>query len=351
MFACGRYEGIDQRVLDEAADPDDGPRGVARRLRAQRRRGRRAGGHRGGRPAAARLHGQPGVADRGVARRVRPAGVPRLHQARRLARPRRPAGAAVRRPRPDRRVAPRPGAYDVRPPAARTCCTPAATLDRRGRRRVDGAHRDPGRRRRAAHAAARLLGAPRRRPTRRSTSRRCARTSTTCGPGCATWTTFVVRAGDRLVGAVRGRLDGDDLAHRPADGRPRPAGPRPRPLAARRTSRPRRRRRPSGSSLVTGAQQRRQPADVQEGGLPARAATRPADTGVSCSSASRSAGSPLDFSAGRDAVADLPLASVASRPLVPHGAESRRATCHRGRSARRSRRSTVRERPSTPFRG
>ena len=80
--------------------PDDGPRGVDRRLRAQRRRGRRAGGHRGGRPAAARLHGQPRVAGRGVARRVdglleypvytKPAAWRGLDV---------PAGAALRRPR------------------------------------------------------------------------------------------------------------------------------------------------------------------------------------------------------------------------------------------------------------
>ena len=40
--------------------------------------------------------------------RRRAAGVPRLHQARHLARPRGARGAALRRPRPDRRVAPRP---------------------------------------------------------------------------------------------------------------------------------------------------------------------------------------------------------------------------------------------------
>ena len=40
VFACGRYEGIDQRVLDHAATPGRGARGLARRLRAQRRRGR-----------------------------------------------------------------------------------------------------------------------------------------------------------------------------------------------------------------------------------------------------------------------------------------------------------------------
>ena len=108
VFACGRYEGIDQRVLDEARAARRGARDLARRLRAQRGRGGRAGDHRGRRPADPRLHGQPRVADRGVPR-GRPAGVPRLHQARDLARPRRTPGAAVRRPRRDRRLAPRAG--------------------------------------------------------------------------------------------------------------------------------------------------------------------------------------------------------------------------------------------------
>ncbi len=30
IFACGRYEGIDQRVLDHAAEPDAGDRGLPR---------------------------------------------------------------------------------------------------------------------------------------------------------------------------------------------------------------------------------------------------------------------------------------------------------------------------------
>ena len=40
VFACGRYEGIDQRVLDDAATPHAGRGGLDRRLRAARRRGR-----------------------------------------------------------------------------------------------------------------------------------------------------------------------------------------------------------------------------------------------------------------------------------------------------------------------
>ena len=54
VFACGRYEGIDQRVLDHAPTRMPRARGLARRLRALRRRGRRTGDGGGGRPAAAR---------------------------------------------------------------------------------------------------------------------------------------------------------------------------------------------------------------------------------------------------------------------------------------------------------
>ena len=100
VFACGRYEGIDQRVIDDARDPDAG--------RARSRIGDYvlAGGEvavlvdrRGGRPAAARRARQRRVARRGVATTRRPAGGPRLHQAAELARPRRARGAALRRPR------------------------------------------------------------------------------------------------------------------------------------------------------------------------------------------------------------------------------------------------------------
>ena len=83
------------------------PRALDRRLRPQRGRGRGVGGRRGGRPAAPGLHGQRGVAAGGVPR-GRAARVPRLHQARQLARPRRTPGAAVGRPRGDRGVAPPP---------------------------------------------------------------------------------------------------------------------------------------------------------------------------------------------------------------------------------------------------
>ena len=54
VFACGRYEGIDGRVVAGHAGPAAGRRGEHRRLRAGRRRGRGAGHGRGRRAAAAR---------------------------------------------------------------------------------------------------------------------------------------------------------------------------------------------------------------------------------------------------------------------------------------------------------
>ena len=163
-------------------DPDDGPRGLARRLRAQRWGGRRAGGDRGGRPAAARLHGQPRVADRGVARRGRACwSTPST--------PSPPPGAATTSRRcccpATTRGSPRGATtrrYVGRPQRRPDLLHPSRHARRRGRggRRP---HRDPGRRRRAAHPAARVLGHGGAAPTPRSTSRRCARTSTTCWPG------------------------------------------------------------------------------------------------------------------------------------------------------------------------
>ena len=108
VFACGRYEGIDARVLDEAAAHGRVDEVSPRRLRAQRRRGGGAGRRRGGGPAAARRDRQRRVAGRGVARR----GVGGLLEAPGYTKPATwrgrevPDGAAVRRPRPDRPLAP-----------------------------------------------------------------------------------------------------------------------------------------------------------------------------------------------------------------------------------------------------
>ncbi len=93
-FACGRYEGIDERVLDDAATRHARDPGQPGRLRAQRRGGRRARRRRGGRAAAARVSwAMPRASSRRATRR-RPAGVPGLHQAGRLAGARGARGAA-----------------------------------------------------------------------------------------------------------------------------------------------------------------------------------------------------------------------------------------------------------------
>ena len=63
VFACGRYEGIDQRVFDDAARRMRVEE-VDRRLRPDRRRGRRAGDDRGRSSPDARCVGQSAVAPR-----------------------------------------------------------------------------------------------------------------------------------------------------------------------------------------------------------------------------------------------------------------------------------------------
>ena len=240
---------------------------------------------RGRGPAAARVHGQRGVAGRGVARRRRAAGVPGLHQA---ARP----GAATTCPR---------------------CCSPGTTPgSRRG---------GTTRRVRRTAAAPPRPAAPQPHADRRRTPR------STCAPrrpadagelltlqrACWVqeaqanetldipplredlddvrawldeWTMFVVRVRGRLVGAVRGRLDGDDLGHRPADGGARPAGPRPRALAAARTSRRRPARTADRLALFTGAGSARNQRMYRKAGY-RRDRVQPEDPGVVAARPSR----------------------------------------------------------------
>ena len=159
VFACGRYEGIDQRVADDAAarfevlelsvgdyvlnGGEVAALAICEAVVA----------------AAARVHGQPRVAGRGVAR-GRPARGAGLHQARVVARPRRPAGAAQRRPRRDRAVA--PASSRVRRTAQRRpdLLSPSVLLE--------DVVRAPGRARRrgrAAHACSGRAGCRRSRPT------------------------------------------------------------------------------------------------------------------------------------------------------------------------------------------
>ena len=187
-------------------DADGGARALDRRLRAQRRRGGGARDHRGRRTPAARVHGQRRVPRRGVARR-RAAGVPRLHEAGHLARPRGARGAALRRPRtrspPGATTSPYAGPRSAAPtwPTRRGPSTsghsPARSLWRH--------RRTPP----SCSPSSARAGSRSSRPTRRRASRRCTRTSPTCRPGWGSGPRWCCAAAGRLVGAVRGRLDGD----------------------------------------------------------------------------------------------------------------------------------------------
>ena len=155
VFACGRYEGIDQRVVDDAARADAGRRGLHRRLRAGRRRGGGARDRRGGRPAAARRARQPGVAGRGLASPTgcsrarstpgpslaRPARSPRCCAAATTGRS--PAGAGTRRWGAPRRDG---------PTCSRPC--PTAALDAADRRAARGTSRTTAEFHPAAHRLA-----------------------------------------------------------------------------------------------------------------------------------------------------------------------------------------------------
>ena len=233
--------------------PSAGPRDLPRRLRPQRGRGGRAGDHRGRRAADPGLHGQRRVAGRGVAR-GRAARVSRLHQARELARPRRPRRAALRRPRAGsrrwrheqavRRTAERrpdllarlalPGADEVRPAAPadageiltlQRACWVARSAGQPGRR-DPGPARDPGRRT--------ALAGPR------------GPSSCAVGGPAGRARPAAPRAARRPCGRV---------GHRPADGGPRPPGPGARPVAAgaHRGGGAGRRRRRTSSSRAPGA--------------------------------------------------------------------------------------------------
>ncbi len=124
------------------------------------------------------------------------------------------------------------------------------------------------------------------------------------------------------------------LGHRPADGRARPARPGAGPLAAgvRRGRRP---ARGHPARAVHRGAERRQPADVPEGGLPAGARA----AGRAGHRAAVQAGALADFS-GPGRLWQNRRSHPLRPGLSPAQGEGRRATCHRGRSARRSRRST-----------
>ena len=112
VFACGRYEGIDQRVLDHAREIARGARRSASATTSST--GARSPRWRSPRPWSGCCRASWATRSRWSRSRTptdrRPAGVPRLHQAAGLGGPRGPRRAALRRPRRDRPVAPRPGA-------------------------------------------------------------------------------------------------------------------------------------------------------------------------------------------------------------------------------------------------
>ena len=124
-----------------------------------------------------------------------------------LARPRGARGAALRRPRADRAPGATTSPYDGPRSADPTSPTPPARSTRR-LRRADRAGR-LRRRRRAVHPAARVLGPGAAGQPGGAHPAAARETSPTCRRGCGTWTTLVLRSGGRLVGAVRGRLEGD----------------------------------------------------------------------------------------------------------------------------------------------
>ena len=201
VFAVRALRGHRPAGARPRRDPGRGRRGVARRLRAQRRRGGRARHHRGGGPAAARASWA--TPSRWPRSRTRTAcwSTPSTPGRRRgAASTSRPCCCPATTPRSRAGAPSRPGG--VRRSGGRTCCTPASRPA--SGEPVPG---QPRRRRGDAHPAAGLLGPGGARQRHASpTSRRCTSRSTTCWPGCETWSTWVVRAEGRLVGAVRGRL-------------------------------------------------------------------------------------------------------------------------------------------------
>ena len=160
-----------------------------------------------------------------------------------------PDGAALRRPRQDRRLAARPSAASVRRERRPDLLHPSRRLDprhaRRGRRGPGG---DPRRRRRDPHPAAGLLapgGAGQRHAGRPAAARVAGRRG-----GRAAGVDDVRAARRRAPGRVGARTARrHHLERRPAHGRPRPPGPRPRALAAGvRRGRPPRTRPPGSPS-------------------------------------------------------------------------------------------------------
>ena len=143
-----------------------------------------------------------------------------------------PAGAALRRPRRDRRLAARAARRPHRRPPTR----PAATCRRRSSPTASTSGPPSRPTPRSSPSCSAPAGCPRRSRTRRWTSRPSPRTPTRSAAGSPSGSTWVgpqrrparrLRAGARL--GRRARAVGD----RPADGRPGPPGPRDRAGPAR----------------------------------------------------------------------------------------------------------------------
>ena len=316
VFACGRYEGIDQRVLDDATGRMRGARAVDRRLRAQRGEAaalaiieavvRLLPGFLGNPESLAEeSHGDSGLLEYPVY--TKPAAW-RGHEV-----------PAVLRSGDHGRVAAWRHDQAVRRTAARRPdLLHPSQLSRRGRRRGPA---DPRGRRRGAHSSAGLLGhrgprQPRRaHPAADRGSRRRPRLA-----GGPDHLRGPLRSAARRCSPVPPR--GRRLGHRPADGGARPARTRARAVAAgvRRAGRPARRQSRTscspglGASATCGCTASRLPPRP----CPARGRRRRAPEPSGPASPVRLA----RFRRRSASVANLTLASVASRPLVLTGGGS-----------------------------
>ena len=127
-------------------------------------------------------------------------------------------------------LAARAGAYAVPPSAAPTCVHAgrAVAVGDVERRRAGAAAPTPG----ELLTLQRACWVQEPHDNLASRSRRCTSRSTTCGLAAGTRRSCSASAAGWSARSAAG-CDGDALGHRPAHGRPRPAGPRARPAAAR----------------------------------------------------------------------------------------------------------------------
>ena len=339
VFACGRYEGIDQRVLDHAATRAEVVEvslgdyvlngGEVAALAVTEAVVRLLPG----------LHGQPRV-DRGGVPRGRAAGAPRLHPAAVLARPGRARRAARRRPCRDRRLAGQGSPCAVRPSVAPTSCTRAGWGS--GRSSPPSAATSA----RSSPSSARA-GCRRRWPTRCSTSRRCtsrwrrSRRRWTTGPttssGSRAGSSAPCAAGSRSTPAQRSGTSAGSWS--PPTSRAAGLGrvlldhiQAVAPAEA------------ASYVAVHRRPQRGQPADVQEGRVqPAQATCRPRPGAVMLTKRDSPRLTRLWQTRPSAQSAEGP---PGDRPVDQAG-DPRRASCHRGSPRRRPPRLAEKLRPHT----